>query len=208
MTVVASKSTNVTALDTQPLVPLTAGEGAAGALISQVDSITTTAAQMASIGSTLRLCRIPSNAKIKQVILNLGGVDTNATALAVFDFNLAFSDSAFDGTQQALQGLIPKAANDGTTTTVALYSTPNLLFGQVTASNSGAKQLQQDITFDAQGSFTAAFQNTPLWSMFGFTNSQGVAQDPGGFFDVLCYLSTAAATGAAAIVSIEVRYVI
>lgn len=209
MTVVASKSVIVTAGDTpNPLIQFTTGEGAPGRLKVMDDFLATTAAQMASTTSSLDMCRIPTNAKVKAVFMYLGGVDSNGTGAAVFDINLRFSTSATDGTPPALAGLIPTSALTGLTTTVAAYSSPNILFGQITASNSGAVNANANVTYQTGGAFTPAMRDIPLWSIFGFTNSQSVAQDPGGFFQFYLRVSTAANTGAAATVGIMTEYVL
>jgi len=209
MTVEHLDSSVLTTLDAQPISVPTAGEGAPGLLRVVTDYIKPTAAGMASIGSTYRLCRIPVYAKIKSVVIDLGAVDTNASAAAVFDINLAFSDSAYDGTQVALQNLIPTTALTGATTSIATYSTPNIIFGTIAAKNSGVKSLGNEVVFG--GSDTAWFpagRELPLWDFFGFVNSQGTAQDPGGFFDLLLYLSTAAGTGASDYIGARVSYVV
>jgi len=196
-------SAAITNLDAQPLVPLTEGEGAPARLKQIDDFITTVAAD--GVGSTYRLARFPVEAKVKTVKAYIGDVDSNASATWTGDYNVSFSDSTIDGTNPNLQGLIPKSTNNGTTTTVAAYSSPNNLFGTHAASNSGAVQASVDITYG--GAYLPANKQTPLWSYFGFTNNAGVAQSPGGFFDILIYVSAAAATGHAGNLGVQVDYV-
>jgi hypothetical protein len=114
-----------------------------------------------------------------------------------------------DNTQPALQGTIPTSANTGAVTTVAAYSSPNKIFGNVLAGNAGAATYNKDVTFNA-GATTYPFsiRDDDVWDVFGFTNNQGYAQDPGGFFDFLLYISAVASTAAAGLVGIEVLYVV
>lgn len=202
MTTEFLKSNSVTNMDAIPVIINTTGEGAPGALMSQSDTVTTTTS--GGVGSTYRMARIPTTAKIKHVFAYVGDVDSNAIATWKGDFNMAFSDATNDGTPPSLQGLIPTSSNNGTTTTVASYSSPNILFGQITAANSGAVTYKE-ITFN--GTFTPANANDDLWDVFGFANNQGVPQDPGGFFDLLVYVSTAAATAHAGVLGVEIEYV-
>jgi hypothetical protein len=182
------KSSPITGLDAQPIVVSTAGEGAAGVMYVLSDFTSISATGVQNTASTYRMARIPTSAKIKQVLFTCSEFGTAAPS---FDINLAFSDSTTDGTNAALQGLIPTTAGNATTT-VASYTNPNKLFGTVAGSTSGAV-LNKDVTFN--GTFTAANQNDDLWDVFGFQNSQGVAIDPGGYFDFLLYVSTAGASG-------------
>lgn len=197
-------SVALTALDTQPIQMLSAGEGMPGYAKLQDDFITTTASS--TVADTYRLCRFPVEAKVKSVHAYIGDVDSNASATWAGDYNVAFSDSQFDGTNASLQGLIPKSSLNGTTTTVAAYSSPNNLFGTHAASNSGAIQPDVSITFG--GTFFPADRQNPLWNYFGFVNNAGAAQSPGGFFDILVYVSTAAATGHAGRLGVTMDYVI
>ena len=48
----------------------------------------------------------------------------------------------------------------------------------------------------------------PLFKILGFKNAQGYDTDPGGYFDIVAYVSVAAATGAAAKLWCEVEYAI
>lgn len=208
MTIENLDSAFLSPLNTLPLQYPSVGEGAPGMLKCVTDLITPTASGMGSVGSTYRLCRIPAQAKIKRVVIDLGGVDTNASAAAVFDINVAFSDSAYDGTQVALQSGIPTTALTGAVTTIGTYSAPNKLFGTLAASNSGAKKYNQDVTFNGTlAGWYPGGRELPLWDFFGFVNSQGYAADPNGYMDLLLYLSTAAATAASAPIAGTVYFV-
>lgn len=218
MTIENITSTFIGVLNSQPISMLTAGEGAPAVLRRLTDTVQPTASGLGSIGSTYRLCRFPTSAKVKRVILDLGGVDTNVAATAKFDVNVAFSDSLFDGTSPAFtpnNGLteatalcIPTTALTGAVTSITAYSAPNLIFGQVTASNSGVAKNNQDVTWN--GSLAGwAYNgiNLPMWDFLGFVNSQGSAQDPAGYFDILLRLTTAAATPASAPINVQVDFV-
>lgn len=207
------KSGVVTNLDASPSVVATTGEGAPGNLFSQNDVVSATAS--ITQWSTYRLCRIPTNAKVKHVWAYLSGLDSKSTATATFDFNIAFSDDTNDGTAPALQGTIPSSKNDGTSiafvsgtgysTTYASSGTGNKLFGTVAGKALGTVT-STEITF--QGFFTPANSLDDLWNIFGFTNAQGTAQDPGGFFDIFVVVSGAVGTAAAGTIGVEVDYVI
>lgn len=217
MTIENLDSSFISTLDTLPIQMLTSGEGAFGFIQSVDDYIAVTASGMASIGSTYRLCRFPTAAKIKSVVIDLGIVDSGG-ATAVFDINVAFSDSLFDGTQPQFTPSngatavsatgIPKTGAAGTVTSITSYTNPNKLFGTLTAANNAVKN-GSNVTFG--GTYTGwsyAGPSLPLWDFLGFTNSQGYAADPGGYFDLLLYLSTAAATGAAATIHAKVDFVL
>lgn len=205
------KSNVVTNLDSTPSVVPTAGEGAQGEMKVQDDVVSIVAPTQ---WSTYRLCRIPTNAKIKHVWAYISGIDSKSTATATFDFNVAFSDDTTDGTQVALQGTIPSSRRDGTSaafvastgyaTTYASSGTGNRLFGTVAGRALGTVNALE-ITYN--GLFTPANSLDNLWNVLGFTNSLGVAQDPGGFFDIFVVISAAVGTAAVGTIAAKVEYV-
>jgi hypothetical protein len=212
------KSTPVTNLDAQPVVFATSGEGLPGYAKTATDTVAPSGS--VTQWSTYRLCRFPTNAKIKRVWLYLQGIDTNAAATATFDTNVAFSDSVNDGTPPALQATIPSSKHDGTSlafvsatgyaTTYANAGTGNKLFGNTAGSNSGTAQMT-DITFKnttASVGFFPAQRDDDVWNYLGFTNAQGTAQDPGGMFDIFVVEVSAIATAAAGVIGVEVDYVL
>jgi hypothetical protein len=142
---------------------------------------------------------MPTNAKVKAVWLATDvALDTGTHAL-VFDVNVAFSDSTIDGTQAALQGLIPTTANDGATTTLSAYASPNIIFGTVNnTSASAALALTQCTLLGSRTNYPiASITLQPLWNQFGFVDGRGNPMDPGGYFDLFLVNSTVAGTGAA-----------
>ena len=48
----------------------------------------------------------------------------------------------------------------------------------------------------------------PMWQLLGFVDGRGNPADPGGFFDIMLYVSTAANTGVAGNLWMEMTYVI
>lgn len=216
------KSAPITNLDATPVVVATSGEGAPGAMRVATDSVLPTT--NVSEYSTYRLCRFPTNAKVKHVWLFTNGID-QTTGSATLDINVAFSDSTVDGTPPALQGTIPSGNHDGTsiawvnTTGYGTYTSTgngNKLFGiTVGMSTTGANRLQE-VTFaniqtlgaNSPKGFTPANRDDDLWDVFGFVNGQGVAQDPGGFFDIFVVIAAVVATATAGTIAVEVDYVV
>lgn len=194
------KSLAITNLDANPVVNNNTGAGGE-AILRSIDGIVACAAvPLQSTKSVYRICRFPTGARLKSVIVATDtALDTGTHALT-FDFNIAFSDSTTDGTPTAFlpasagEAVIPTTAKDGVTmTTVSAYSSPNLIFGQVNNTSASVRLAQTETLLQgtiANYSFLALTQQ-PIWQALGF------ASDPGGFFDLLAYVSTAAGTGAA-----------
>ena len=177
------KTPSITAYDTRPLVGVSTGQGSPGTLRSVNDHVGATAAT--SIGSTYRICRIPTNAVVKHVFLHNG----LATAGAV-DIDVAHSDSLTDGTPSVLAGTIPQYAGPA----------DNKLFG---AAVSVAAAQNIEVTFS--GSYTTTNQNTPLWSVLVSGGVTTFSADPGGFFDILLKVTTAFTAGID--LAVEVQFV-
>lgn len=212
------KSLPVTNLDATPSVVATVGEGAPGDMRVQTDSVNPTAS--VTQWSTYRLSRFPTNAKVKRVWLYTSGLDTNGTATATLDVNVAFSDDTGDGTPVALQGTIPSNKHDGTSlafvaatgysTAYASSGTGNKLFGNTAVLSSGTAQMV-DITFKnttASQGFFPAQRDDDVWNYLGFTNASGLAQDPGGMMDIFIVVAAAVATAAVGVIGIEMDYVV
>jgi hypothetical protein len=189
MAVVTVKSLSITNLDATPIIAMPVGEGANGLLRCANDFVTATVGD--SIGSVYRCCRIPTNAKVKRVLLTY---PTASTAGAT-DIDVAFSDSLTDGTQQPFATL----ANP-----VVQLTGPvdNKLFGSGTVLTSSLKN--SDVTFG--NTFIPQHQNLPLWQVLVLLGATQFTSDPGGFFDLVAKL-TVALTVAAGPLSIECDYV-
>lgn len=221
----AVKSQSITALDSTPIQPISAGQGAPGRRVVVDDFCATTVTGLQSTGSYYKLCRIPTGAIIKSVkVYSDKALDAIASAPTLgLDFNLAFSDSTDDGTPSFLQGLVPQTGTGATTTTFATYSSPNILFGTIvvstTAVQSGGKgggntAALGPLELLLNGSRTnyplseTGLPQAPLWQIFNYTDGRGNPADPGGYMDLVAYVSTAAATGVAANIYAQVEYVI
>lgn len=201
MAVDAIKSQSITNLDSTPYVYNSAGQGAASRQSAVDDLVGLTTNGLASTGSTYRIIRFPTGAIPKSLTIFIDTfADSHSTPAVVFDLNIAFSDSTIDGTQAALQGLIPKNTNVGSTTNISSYSTPNLIFGQLTPTSSTGSYGPSDLLFNGVGTTYTALNlvQQPLWQTFGFTDGRSNPADPGGYFDLLVYISTAATSGHAA----------
>jgi hypothetical protein len=181
----ALKSTSITNQDASPIVANTIGEGAPGLMRCANDRVASTAA--VTIGSTYRTVRIPTNAKVKRVLLSCAA-HGGATA---FDVDVAFSDSTTDGTQPSLQGGIVQITGP----------VDNKLFGSALTAVSALKN--SDITFS--GTFTTTHQNQPLWQVLVNLGATQFTADPGGFFDIV--LKSTATDTSGGDLAIEVDYV-
>lgn len=181
----ALKSASIVNLDASPIAAMPTGEGASGNLRTVNGHVATTT--NVTLGSTYRLVRIPTNAKVKQVLLTNAALGT-ATAT---DIDVAFSDSGTDGTQPALAGGVVQITGP----------TDNKLFGAAVAIASAQKN--QDQTFG--NTFTTDHQNLPLWQVLVNLGATQFTADPGGFFDIV--LKTTASVNTGGDVAIEVRYV-
>lgn len=174
----ALKSTPITNLDSVPVVPNTTGEGGPGYLRSVDGFVTTVAADAA--GSTYRLVRLPSNAKVKSVFL-----ESEAQAAGAVNMSVYYSDSTSDGTSPANQGLIVPTTGD-----------------QFFASDvSVASAVATDVTNES-GNYPMSKRSLPFWSALGLTS------DPGGFFDIVAVVHTTAITTGAARLGTRATYVV
>jgi hypothetical protein len=178
MTTEALKSTPITNLDATPVTPNTTGEGGPGHLRS-VSGYVTVSASMAA-GSTYRLVRVPSNAKIKQILF-----ESEAQGAGKFNLSVYYSDSTVDGTQSANQGLIVPTTGD-----------------QFFASDIDCASLvvQTDKTNES-ANYTLAMRNKRLWDALGLTS------DPGGFFDIVAVVHTTDVTTGTGKLGVCVNYV-
>lgn len=206
------KSTTITNYDALPAQPVTSGMGSPYRVLQVDDFIACTAVGIGTATSSYRLCRFPTWAKVKALTIATDvALDTNASPTLAWDINVAFSEDTTDFTPVSLQALIPTTANTGATTTLASYTAPNKIFGSASTPFSTQHTVgygPTDVGF--AGSQTTynltklAFQ--PLWQTFGFVDGRGNPSDPGGNFDILIYISTGAATGAAGNIYARLTY--
>lgn len=208
------KSLSITNLDTTPIIPNTAGQGGHGRIIEIDDFCACAATPLQSTKSFYRLVRIPTGAVIKSVVIATdAGLDSGTHAL-VMDFNIAWADDAryLPGAippPAAGEATIPTTANDGsTTTTIAAYAAPNKLFGSVTMSSAGTALGLTGILLNGVTATYTLLKITqqPLWQTFGFVDGRGNPADPGGYFDIIAYVATAAGTGVAGNLWCKVEY--
>lgn len=181
----ALKSASITNQDAFPTVNPTTGEGATGPLQSVNDYATSTSG--VTVGSTYRLCRIPTNAKVKRVLLTCAAHGGSAA----FDINVAHSDDTTDGTPPNLQGNIPQIA-----------AADNKLFGAAVSAVSALKH--SDVTFN--NTFTSAHKNLPLYQVLINLGVTTFTTDPGGFFDILLKSTQTDTSGGN--LEVEVDYVV
>ncbi len=159
----ALKTTSITNSDAVPIVANTIGEGAPGNLRCANDSVASTSGML--ITSTYRICRIPTNAKIKQVLFSCAAHGGSAA----FDIDIAYTDS-------------PTEQNGGLTGIVQISAADNKLFGAAVAASSALKD--SDVTFS--GTFTSAHRNIPLYQvLLNLGTTDWASGDPGGSFDLL-----------------------
>ncbi len=213
------KSLSITNLDATPYIYNTAGQGAAGRPAVVDDYVSCAATPLQSTKSFYRLVRFPTGALIKNVTLATDtALDTGTHALQ-FDLNIAWSDSTIDGTPIAFQlgtlglaateAVIPTTANDGaTTTTIAAYAAPNKIFGSFNNTSASVAYGPTDLVFNGiTATYTLAkIVSQPLWQTVGFVDGRGNPADPGGYFDLIAYVSIAAGTGAAGKLYARVSY--
>lgn len=176
------KSGAITNLDTIPPLTPTTGEGGPGYLREVSGFVTPVAADAA--GSTYQFVRIPTNAKVKSVVLNSGAQGAGAIQIGVY-----YSDSTVDGTAAANQGLVVP------TTGVNFFANDVSLASAII----GLDEVMQALA--TSGANNPSLINTPLWQALGLTS------DPGGFFDVVGTVHTTAITTGGTPVSLTVRYV-
>lgn len=204
------ESSTLAGLNVPPIIIPTSGEGGSYTNKSNEDMVSVTSANVQFSTYTLGP-RIPTNAKIKKVVLYGKGIDTNASPTATYDVNLIFSDAPIggivagnpsnDGTAPVNAGQIPTSALTGAITSITAYASPNKMFGSALApvAASGAYKIQE-ITY--ANSFTFAMRQLPLWDLLGF------AVDPGGFFNFFVVQENNSATAAAGILGIDVSWAV
>src|SRR4051812_23369989 len=137
----ALKSTPITNLDATPPLDTSPGMGGLGLLRSVEGSVTATTA--VTLGSTYRMCRVPSNAKIKHIYV---GLDATVTTFTV-DIGAYYSTSTVDGTSAA------NVAAAATAISAAFFGSAIALASIVTPTD----------YVNESGTNTAAKRMQPLW---------------------------------------------
>lgn len=177
----ALKSTAITNLDATPIVPSTAGEGASAYLKTVEGFVTAVAADAA--GSTYRLVRFPSNAKIKSVVFTSEAQGAGKVQLGVY-----YSDSTTDGTSVANQGVVVP------TTGVNFFANDI----DLTSAVQPTEEVFQNMATGGANNLSLA--NQPIWQALGLTS------DPGGFMDLVATVHTTAITTGTGRLGVSVRY--
>ena len=178
------KSAQLTALDTvtPSLADVqNAGNGAPARTVTVSGSSATVSAD--NTASTYQLVRVPSNAVIKYV-----GFSAQAMSAGKLSISVYYSSSTIDGTAPANQGLIVP------TTGAAFFAL------DIDCSSAVA---QTDETFQnaaTAGAYNQSFINKRLW------DALALASDPGGFFDIVGTVDTAAITTGGGFTGLQVVY--
>ena len=175
MAVVTTNSPAITSANTIPPVAVNAGKGASFRVRSNDGHVAVASGD--SIASQFRAVRIPSNAVVKNVMVE----NTALGALVTGDIGLYYPATSPD---LAIGQTALAAINAG-------------FFG--TAVSLVAASAPVDVTNES-GVYTLDKRNQPIWQAVGLT------ADPGGKFDVVI-TQLGAATAAAGFVRLVVTYV-
>jgi|KBSMisStaDraftv2_1062788.scaffolds.fasta_scaffold481880_2 hypothetical protein len=142
------KSTPITNLDANPVVPNTAGEGGPAPLVS-VSSGDVVGVAASSVNATYQFVRVPSNCKIKQILF-----DTETQAAGAIDIGLYY---ATDGEGGKPTALLAAAAIDQDFFASAVTITAVAI---------------TDVTNES-GTYTPLKRNQPLWQAVGLSSDPG-----------------------------------
>lgn len=169
------KSTSITSLDTPTAV--TAGKGAPGRLFTVDDYVTISAS--ASVNSTYRVVRVPSNAKVKSVHL-----ESEAQGAGKVNVSVYYSDSTTDGSVAGAGAIVPTTGDQFFASDVDLTSAV----------------APTDVTNES-GNYTLDKRNKVFW------DALGLSSDPGGYFDIVLVVHTTAVTTGTGKTGLRVSYV-
>lgn len=172
------KSAGITNLDATPATRNATGNYGAG-IMREVDGFVTISAA-ASLTSTYRMVRLPTNAKVKSVTL-----ESEAQGAGKVDVSVYYSDATGDGTA---------AGNSG----VVVPSTGSKFFASVVDLASAVTPTN---VVNQSGNYGLDKRNKPLW------DALGLSADPGGFFDIVLVVATTAITTGTGKTGIRVSYV-
>lgn len=171
------KSTAITNRDASPIVPNAAGKTAPGELRAFSASMLIPAS--ASAGSTIRLVRLPTVAKLKHLFF-----ESEAMGAGKLNLSAYYSDSTTDGTSVANQGVIVPTTGD-----------------QFWASDIDCASAVANADFiNESGNNPPQNRDLPLWAALGLTT------DPGGYIDVVAVVHTTAVTTGAKRIGVNAEY--
>lgn len=174
------KSAQITALDTIPLLPVTAGEGAP-AYLQEIDAYVTCLTGDTT-SSIYRLIRLNTNSKIKSIHLDNAALSTStALNVGVYYSDAVLAGGNEDGTPAAVSGTVVSGA-------AAFFAS---------AVAAATANVRLDIT-NQSGSYPINLRNQMLWQVLGLTS------DPGGFFDIV--VAPSAAVTAGGVIGLTVTY--
>jgi hypothetical protein len=169
------KSTIITNLDASPAVIPTAGEGGPAPL-KFVDGYATAVAA-SSVDATYQICRVPSNAKIKSMIL-----ESEAQGAGAFDIGVYYATDGIGGKPVAL---------------LAAAAISRALFGSAVSLASLVTPI--DVVNEST-TYSLDKRNQPLWQ------AAGLSSDPGGNFDIVMTVTTTAVTTGTGKMGLKVLY--
>jgi hypothetical protein len=182
------KATAVTNLDATPAVFATAGEGAGGrvrAIGGYVTPIT-----LDDAATTYQFCRVPTHARVKQVLFESEAQGAGKVQLGVY-----YSTSLTDGTVAANQlstGAPKVVTSSGSTSQVNYFS------GDIDCASAVG---QADYTYFGTALNTLDKRNKRLW------DACGLLTDPGGYFDIVGTVHTTTVTTGTGKMGVCVLYV-
>ena len=182
------KSTAVTNLDATPVVTSTAGEGLSGRARAVGGYITT--GTLDDVLTTYQFCRVPTHARVKQVLF-----ESEAQAAGKVQLGVYYSTSLTDGTVAANQlstGAPKVVTSSGSTSQVNFFS------GDIDCASA---IVQTDYTYFGTALNTLDKRNKRLW------DACGLLVDPGGYFDIVGTVHTTTVTTGAAKMGVCVIYV-
>ena len=185
MTTEALKSTPITNWDANPIVPPQAGEGGQGYIFNTTGYVISTAG--VTIGSTYKMCRIPTTAKVKQLLFTCAAHGGSAA----FDIDVAHSDSTTDGTPASLQGNI-----------IQLSSADNKLFGAAISAVSALNNTDETYS----NTFLPKYGEMELWNALVTLGATTFTANPGGMFDIV--LKSTATDTSGGLLSVQVNFVV
>jgi len=181
----ALKSTQITNLDSSPVVPVQSGNGAGGIVRKVCGFVTTVAADAA--GSTYRLVRIPLNARDIRITFEAEAQGAGKVQLSAY-----YSDSTVDGTPVANQGVVVPTTGAG-------------FFADDIDMTSAVTPIDKTGTGTSGGGangYNLSKRHKELWDALGLTSN------PGGMVDIVAVVHTTAITTGAARLGVDVSYVV